>query len=111
MLPILDEAAGSMLSGPASSDTAGPDTAGSDVAGLDTAGSDIAGSDTAGFDTAGSMCSRPVSSSMVGMLTTEGAEDDIGGEGLGAVKTHQNMFPLHARCSSTIFTLWPTFLI
>ena len=75
MLPVLEEVAGSMLSGPSSSD--------------------MVGSDTAGSDTAGSMCSGPVSSSTAGTLTTEGAGDDIG-EGLGAVKTHQNVFPLHA---------------
>ncbi len=64
-------------------------------------------------DVAGSMVSGsgPVLSGMVGMLamdgTGEGAGDDISGKG---VKTHRDTFPLRAHCSSSICTLWMTFL-
>ena len=64
-------------------------------------------------DIVGSMVlgSGPVLSGMVGMSamdgTGEGMGDNISGKG---VKMCQDMFPLHACCSSSICTLWTTFL-
>src|SRR5712692_761107 len=64
-------------------------------------------------DMAGSMVlgSGPVLSRMAGMSamdgTGEGMGDDISGKG---VKTHRDAFPLCACCSSSICTLWTTFL-
>ena len=58
---------------------------------------------------AGSISSGLALSDTAGTLTTEGTEDTTG-EGMGAVKMRQNAFPLHTQCSSTICTLWTTFL-
>jgi hypothetical protein len=66
-------------------------------------------------EVAGSMRSGPAWSGAArtlgtGALGTGDTGDDIGGEGLVAVKTRQDAFPLRARFLSTICTVWTTFL-